>query len=1044
MSWRNELTVGLLRAERIFYGTANGGLGSELTTTELGYLDDITPGTAAASKALILDANADLTSGINDFTVDNDLTVGGGLSVTGAIDITSGIWTLGVADTTEGDLTIYGAATGAEEGGRVVLQLAADYDTTINQFEIQAYEDDLMIGPNTDLDSLIYSGANDSWAVTGGRLDVGADDTTDGSIYVYGGAAAAGGGVRLYLGATYDTTIDYFEIGVYEDDLMIGPSTDTDFMVLDKANERIWMRTSVLGVGQDDTQQGSLWLYGHGAGSSAGGQIYLYTPADYDSTILAYSIQAYEDDLNIGPATDMDSLRYIGDTGVWSFTGTGGVSIGVADTTRGLLDMYGPTNGDLGARIRIYNSGDYDATTDYWYIQTYDGDLWIGGSNALNDPVMIMDDSTGKVTFTSDSQVDIDSGNLTVGVDDLVRGHLQLYSQSGESEGGKIWIYTGPNYDTTINYFQIQANSDDLEIGPATNTTAIQYTGGDSALRFRPTGGVYMYPASGQSQVHIGVDDSIDALVHLYGDSGSEGGKLRIYNAGGYDNNISYWQIGNGSDQGLSISAVGATFFLKFDYDNSEFVFDGGNVVVDDQLEVDGGQATIGEAGTIYGTLVLEGHATGNEEGGKIWIKTADDYDAVITEYYIDAYEDDLRIGPSNKREALKYDGANSRWDMDVDLVINPVGGTANLYVGADGSNNGIVYVYGGTDSGPQLYLYNGSSYDNTVEYYRIGTGTGPAYDDLFIGPDTDPDALIWDASNARWDFTTANGVYVSGGDLVASHGRIDIGVDDTGAAGELNVYGGQSGNGIIRIYFPGDYDDTYTDFQFVANSSDEFTMGPNTDTDALKYAGGEWVFTSGSGVDIQGTFQLNNTTVTATAAELNYLDIAALGTGVASKAVVVDGNGNFVFAAATVGIDFATNSAPVLLGAGDWKIDGTAVNSTAVELDTFYLNIHIPDISTNTYAAVVVPTACTFEKVESVLWGTIATADDVLTFTTSSGAVTNTLTIAYSGSAAGDIDTMTPGDNQACSAGSAVSLSNTAASTNSIPVTLTLHFKVS
>jgi hypothetical protein len=74
---------------------------------------------------------------------------------------------------------------------------------------------------------------------------------------------------------------------------------------------------------------------------------------------------------------------------------------------------------------------------------------------------------------------------------------------------------------------------------------------------------------------------------------------------------------------------------------------------------------------------------------------------------------------------------------------------------------------------------------------------------------------------------------------------------------------------------------------------------------------------------------------MTATPAELNYLDITTLGTGAASKAVVLDANGDYIFpAGSAVGIDFATNSAIVLLGAGDWQVGGVAVTSTAAELN--------------------------------------------------------------------------------------------------------------
>ena len=82
MGWREDVKFGIARASRFFYGDANGGLGTEVTfpLDEL----DVTPGTAEAEKAIVLDASADLTSGINDLTIDNDLTVGGDLVVGGS------------------------------------------------------------------------------------------------------------------------------------------------------------------------------------------------------------------------------------------------------------------------------------------------------------------------------------------------------------------------------------------------------------------------------------------------------------------------------------------------------------------------------------------------------------------------------------------------------------------------------------------------------------------------------------------------------------------------------------------------------------------------------------------------------------------------------------------------------------------------------------------------------------------------------------------------------------------------------------------------
>lgn len=78
---------------------------------------------------------------------------------------------------------------------------------------------------------------------------------------------------------------------------------------------------------------------------------------------------------------------------------------------------------------------------------------------------------------------------------------------------------------------------------------------------------------------------------------------------------------------------------------------------------------------------------------------------------------------------------------------------------------------------------------------------------------------------------------------------------------------------------------------------------------------------------------------VTATAAELNYLDIATLGTGAASKAVVLDASGDYTYPA--TGTIIYPSSATLTLQsgstfnvAGTFQVGGTAVNSTAAELN--------------------------------------------------------------------------------------------------------------
>lgn len=73
---------------------------------------------------------------------------------------------LGVDDTTAGLLTVYGHATGSTQGGKIILHTPFD-QSSIDSFIIDVFEDDLLIGPDTDTDSLKYDGGTGQWQFTG-------------------------------------------------------------------------------------------------------------------------------------------------------------------------------------------------------------------------------------------------------------------------------------------------------------------------------------------------------------------------------------------------------------------------------------------------------------------------------------------------------------------------------------------------------------------------------------------------------------------------------------------------------------------------------------------------------------------------------------------------------------------------------------------------------------------------------------------------------------------------------------------------------------
>jgi len=481
-----------------------------------------------------------------------------------------------------------------------------------------------------------------------------------------------------------------------------------------------------------------------------------------------------------------------------------------------------------------------------------------------------------------------------------------------------------------------------------------------------------------------------------------------------------------------------------------------------------------------------------------------------------------------------------------------------SFYLGIDDTAYGRLYVYGGPAGAPQggfIRLYTAADYDADDGFFSMNTTSAL----MWIGAENNLDMMIFygvaaangayaDSIRTTVNFDADNGFSLGGTAVTATAAELnyldltalgtgegskavvlDAGEDFTWPATGVLTYGG---TGITATGAEINYLDITT--LGTGEASKAVTLDANADFVAPAGTAAGWDFVTNSAiVNLKvGAWEIEGVTVTstaaelnildnvtATAAELNYLDITAPGTGEASKALVLDatldisgindlgidgdlsvGGGLLGIGAETVvgtvtcygaatpsfqggslvlhtaddhdttytqytmeatSANFAlkdnTSNVFVVTGGGQIAFersiytdqpvefagtvtkDGDTIYSSGSYIDTFYLTIHIPDISTNVYAAVVVPRDANFINVESVLWGTIATDDDTLTFTTSSGAVTNVLVIANSGSNAGDIDTMTPGDNQACAGGSIISVSNTAASSNSVPVTLTI-----
>ena len=143
-----------------------------------------------------------------------------------------------------------------------------------------------------------------------------------------------------------------------------------------------------------------------------------------------------------------------------------------------------------------------------------------------------------------------------------------------------------------------------------------------------------------------------------------------------------------------------------------------------------------------------------------------------------------------------------------------------------------------------------------------------------------------------------------------------------------------------------------------------------------------------------------------------------ALTKGLEIKGLATDGN---------ITVDISTHDG----SAGGLKLGGTLVTAEAADLNTYTLNVALADVSTASSCFVVAPKAGTISAIHSVIDGTIATANAVITASVDGGSdISNKITIPNT-SNAGTVNSCSPGDNHAVAAGEYIKLTTDGASTN-------------
>lgn len=123
-------------------------------------------------------------------------------------------------------------------------------------------------------------------------------------------------------------------------------------------------------------------------------------------------------------------------------------------------------------------------------------------------------------------------------------------------------------------------------------------------------------------------------------------------------------------------------------------------------------------------------------------------------------------------------------------------------------------------------------------------------------------------------------------------------------------------------------------------------------------------------------------------------------------------------------------------------KVNSNMVDTTSIfDTNKGYYTGAFADVSTADEMFFPFPFAATITRVTTVLGGAITVGDSILTVTKTGGASMGTITVAQSGSAEGDIDTLSPVSNNTVTAGQYIKIANDGGSTDAQRLAVMVEF---
>lgn len=145
--------------------------------------------------------------------------------------------------------------------------------------------------------------------------------------------------------------------------------------------------------------------------------------------------------------------------------------------------------------------------------------------------------------------------------------------------------------------------------------------------------------------------------------------------------------------------------------------------------------------------------------------------------------------------------------------------------------------------------------------------------------------------------------------------------------------------------------------------------------------------------------------------------------------------------AAASINTHYKSNGA----GSGTWaKLVAAEVDTSSIfSMNTVYLTTSFTDVSTAEIVYLVVPFTGTLTNVYTALQLAITGADSIVTVKNNAGSSAGTITVAFSGSAPGDIDTLAPSVNNTFTSGQIMTITTDGASSTASRLFVTLKFTI-